>query len=255
MRADVLSGYNEAIDYGGLRFHVQTEHRRSANSQQIVSHLFFNGCVVSSRKSIPERRASGSGDELRRQMQSQHAELIRSLAGGALDREIEATPGTGEFRPVHAAVVPPEHSWESDRGQQFAEGLHLLRQAETTWQKVAQNPQASLAYTRCASALQKLVQVAEQALVQHGANAHGEVATAASSNEENKLIEQYHRQVSAANHFKNGLLLLQQRKYRSVLEEWQAALRLDPENSIYRRYFHILRQRLTTTSQGSTRSN
>jgi len=126
---------------------VQTEHVTGGNRQEVVSHIFFAGAVVSTRRSLcGEGPAPTSDDSIRRAVRHQHQHLIRDLKAGQFDNRIAATPGTSTFRPLTtnayeavAAARPGRGSSSEEHSayDAFARGLGLLQEVLNSWQLAA----------------------------------------------------------------------------------------------------------------------
>jgi hypothetical protein len=105
-----VGGVSHNISHGGLSFHVQTEHVADGEDRRIVSHVFFDGAIVSSVQADcklddgPDAEAN-----LRRMIKRQHRELILDLTRGKLDDRISALPGTDGFRKIDGLddTTPP----------------------------------------------------------------------------------------------------------------------------------------------------
>jgi hypothetical protein len=107
----MLMGLNQQVGYGGLDFYIETAHQQGSEADKIVSHLFFNGSVITTHTSTHRRKGKSAADPaLRPLLREQHRRLLRQLAEGKFDRRIRQTPGTGNFKrcpAVTGAAKPP----------------------------------------------------------------------------------------------------------------------------------------------------
>ena len=78
-------GFNTEFRYAGLRLHLQTEDRGDA-FLEVVSHLFQAGTVLLSRSS--QYSGTAQPEQVKRQMQEQHQELLRALLRGEFDAQL-----------------------------------------------------------------------------------------------------------------------------------------------------------------------
>ena len=91
-RLVVVPGFNHNIKHKGRVYHVQTEDSGLKNPH-IITHLFVGGNIVSSKKTQyadlvgqPEYEAT-----VRKMMEEQHKQMLRSLVSGAFDAVEVAT--------------------------------------------------------------------------------------------------------------------------------------------------------------------
>ncbi|MCH2170033.1 hypothetical protein MK489_04545 [Myxococcota bacterium] len=90
----MLTGFNTDVDHRGLRFHVQTEDS-GLDRPHVISHVFFEGAILSSRKSdyAAELDAADLEARVRELMEAQHREMIEGLERGELDPVIDERVG------------------------------------------------------------------------------------------------------------------------------------------------------------------
>jgi hypothetical protein len=68
-------GLNENVEFMGKQLHIQTEILRATESI-VITQIFSNGRVIFSKKTM----CSNDSSEIQLLMNSQHAQVIRSLA-------------------------------------------------------------------------------------------------------------------------------------------------------------------------------
>jgi hypothetical protein len=88
----MITGFNHNIKHKGRVYHVQTEDSGPKNPH-IITHLFVGGNIVSSKKTQyadlvgkPDYEAT-----VRKMMEEQHKQMLRSLVNGAFDTVEVAT--------------------------------------------------------------------------------------------------------------------------------------------------------------------
>ena len=94
MRSPLL-GYNHNLKYRGRVYHIQTEDSGESNPH-IFTHLFHNGIIVSTRKTEYGHLlgAEDVEEQVRKLMQLQHKDMMKSLLGGQFDEKIVRYFGT-----------------------------------------------------------------------------------------------------------------------------------------------------------------
>jgi hypothetical protein len=98
----MLSGFNTNIRHRAVLFHVQTEDSGRAHPH-IISHLYYGGTILASEKNgYAELLVGEHGDAeiengVKKRMQEQHKEILRSLRRGSFDEEIVVRLGDGIF--------------------------------------------------------------------------------------------------------------------------------------------------------------
>jgi len=114
----MLSGFNTNIRHRGVLFHVQTEDSGRANPR-IVTHLYYRGTILASRKS--EYRdvldAPDLEGRVKERMERQHREMLQSLRSGAMnaviDERLDSAPAgrpaevTGSTTQPDPPTLPP----------------------------------------------------------------------------------------------------------------------------------------------------
>jgi hypothetical protein len=120
----MVGGFNTNVRYRGRVFHVQTEDSGPMASRMVITLVYEGGVILSSKKT----RYDGVADPNERQklvrelMESQHAEIVRSLKSGELDGEIglragtprpaaTTAPGTAPVRAAEPAIAPAAESF------------------------------------------------------------------------------------------------------------------------------------------------
>lgn len=96
-------GFNHNVSYRGRTFHVQTEDSGPQHGH-VITHVFIGGNILaSSRRSYAELVGITAPDVLsttvRRLMEEQHKQLMKSLIGGAYDAEIARRTGGPVYEP------------------------------------------------------------------------------------------------------------------------------------------------------------
>lgn len=94
MRSPLL-GYNHNLKYRGRVYHIQTEDSGESNPH-IFTHLFHNGIIISTRKTEYGHLlgAENVEEQVRKLMQLQHKDMMKSLLGGQFDDKIVRYFGT-----------------------------------------------------------------------------------------------------------------------------------------------------------------
>lgn len=94
-RREPLVGYNHNLRYKSRIYHVQTEDS-GLDAPHIDSHLFFQGTILSSRRTDYSELARDPDHTERvvQLMREQHKELMRELLRGELDAKIAAVLGS-----------------------------------------------------------------------------------------------------------------------------------------------------------------
>jgi hypothetical protein len=117
-----LTGYNHNLKYKGRVYHVQTEDS-GLQSPHLFTHLFHDGTIVATQKTdythLVER--PDWDEQVRRLMQEQHKNMMKSLLRGLYDAKIVQYFGTLEISeaqpsppaPPPAAAGPPPTSPQS----------------------------------------------------------------------------------------------------------------------------------------------
>jgi hypothetical protein len=88
----MIPGFNHNIKHKGRVFHVQTEDSGPKNPH-IITHLFVGGNIVSSKKTQYADLVGQPNYEavVRKMMEEQHKQMLRSLVNGAFDTVEVAT--------------------------------------------------------------------------------------------------------------------------------------------------------------------
>lgn len=287
------TGLNETVRYGGLDFHVQTEHLSNASEQHVVTHVFIGGAVVAARRSVYSSGSAIAGpDSIVRAIKQQHQGLVRELSSGDFDRRIFETPGTGEFRPVPslrtAKALSEETAEAREAAEHFRRGATLLEIVAEHWQTAAQLVPDNTHYSKAYALMEKLIQSVSAVVKQNRSSAltadvvpmteEGEPRPRASSgtasqatppplpavdatSEPQSVVPPPlpQGQVSsaayeAAAHCERGLEALQRGEYETALFHWQHAARLDPDNPRYSAGLRKLRQRARSESRSGVES-
>ena len=84
-----LLGYNHNLKYKGRIYHIQTEDSGETNPH-IFTHLFHRGIIISTKKT-EYKHLLGQPDyeeEVRKMMQVQHKDMMKSLLSGQWDEKI-----------------------------------------------------------------------------------------------------------------------------------------------------------------------
>ena len=98
----MLSGFNTNIRHRAVLFHVQTEDSGRGHPH-IISHLYYGGTILASEKNGYADLLAGEHDDaeiedgVKKRMQEQHKEILRSLRRGSFDEEIVVRLGDGIF--------------------------------------------------------------------------------------------------------------------------------------------------------------
>ena len=104
----MLSGFNTNIRHRAVLFHVQTEDSGRGHPH-IISHLYYGGTILASEKNGYADLLAGEHDDaeiedgVKKRMQEQHKEILRSLRRGSFDEEIVVRQGEHE---LFRGVVP-----------------------------------------------------------------------------------------------------------------------------------------------------
>jgi len=102
-RSPVL-GYNTNLKYRGLVFHVQTEDSGVANPH-IFTHLFYEGTILASRKTVYE--VSSTVETVKGLMQAQQKAVLKELKKSVHDDRIDQLlAGTAGLLPRGAVEEP-----------------------------------------------------------------------------------------------------------------------------------------------------
>jgi hypothetical protein len=94
----MLPGSNTNIRHGGVLFHVQTEDSGRAHPH-IITHLYHGGTILASEKSSYAEIADAPNlpVRVRELMDAQHHAMLKRLASGELDEQIEQRLGPTIF--------------------------------------------------------------------------------------------------------------------------------------------------------------
>jgi hypothetical protein len=94
----MLPGSNTNIRHGGVLFHVQTEDSGRAHPH-IITHLYHGGTILASEKSsyADVVEAPDLPTRVRELMDAQHHAMLKRLASGELDEQIEQRLGADVF--------------------------------------------------------------------------------------------------------------------------------------------------------------
>jgi len=79
----MISGLNTDVEFEGKIYHIQTEDGGTQNPF-VVTHLFFSGAIVSSRKTgySPGDSKGGLAEMVKGMMKEQHRAMIKDLLSG-----------------------------------------------------------------------------------------------------------------------------------------------------------------------------
>lgn len=97
-------GFNHNLNYKGRTFHVQTEDSGPQHAH-IITHIFLGGNIFASTKSsyadvLPGLAPGDVFATVRKLMEDQHKAMMKALASGQHDAEIERrTGGTAFYEP------------------------------------------------------------------------------------------------------------------------------------------------------------
>lgn len=99
----MLPGSNTNIRHGGVLFHVQTEDSGRAHPH-VITHLYHGGTILASEKSSYAQHAEAPDlpARVREQMDVQHNAMLKRLASGELDEQIEQRLGPDVFSATRA---------------------------------------------------------------------------------------------------------------------------------------------------------
>ncbi|MCU0668156.1 MAG: hypothetical protein MUF70_02245 [Myxococcota bacterium] len=94
----MLPGSNTNIRHGGVLFHVQTEDSGRAHPH-VITHLYHGGTILASEKSSYAQHVDAPDlpARVRGQMDAQHHAMLKRLASGELDEQIEQRLGPDVF--------------------------------------------------------------------------------------------------------------------------------------------------------------
>jgi hypothetical protein len=94
----MLPGSNTNIRHGGVLFHVQTEDSGRAHPH-VITHLYHGGTILASEKSSYAQHVDAPDlpARVREQMDAQHRAMLKRLASGELDEQIEQRLGPDVF--------------------------------------------------------------------------------------------------------------------------------------------------------------
>lgn len=94
----MLPGFNTNVRHGGVLFHVQTEDSGKAHPH-IITHLYHGGTILASEKSsyADHVEAPDLSSRVRELMDKQHHAMLKRLATGDLDEQIEQRLGPDVF--------------------------------------------------------------------------------------------------------------------------------------------------------------
>lgn len=94
----MLPGSNTNIRHGGVLFHVQTEDSGRAHPH-VITHLYHGGTILASEKSSYAQHVEAPDlpARVREQMDAQHHAMLKRLASGELDEQIEQRLGADVF--------------------------------------------------------------------------------------------------------------------------------------------------------------
>ncbi len=106
----MLPGFNHNVRFNNRLYHVQTEDN-GLRMASVVTQVFLAGQVLALEKTsyqdlLEGGRLEGKGsDEIRFRMQEQHKMLLKRVAEGAFEAQVDAILGPGAPSPV-SAIVP-----------------------------------------------------------------------------------------------------------------------------------------------------
>jgi hypothetical protein len=94
----MLPGSNTNVRHGGVLFHVQTEDSGRAHPH-VITHLYHGGTILASEKSSYADVADAPNlpVRVRELMDAQHHAMLKRLASGELDEQIEQRLGPAVF--------------------------------------------------------------------------------------------------------------------------------------------------------------
>jgi hypothetical protein len=94
----MLPGFNTNVRHGGVLFHVQTEDSGKAHPH-LITHLYHGGTILASEKSSYAEivDAPDLAKRVRERMDTQHHAMLKRLATGDLDEQIEQRLGASVF--------------------------------------------------------------------------------------------------------------------------------------------------------------
>jgi hypothetical protein len=97
----MLPGSNTNIRHGGVLFHVQTEDSGKAHPH-VITHLYHGGTILASEKSSYAEwvNAPDLATRVRELMDTMHRAMLKRLASGELDEQIEQRLGSDVFSAV-----------------------------------------------------------------------------------------------------------------------------------------------------------
>ena len=103
----MISGLNTDVEFEGKVYHIQTEDG-GIQSPVVVTHLFFSGAIMSSRKTgySPGEIKEGLAEKVKELMKDQHRGMIRDLLTGKF-RQGTQPPAAKTPKPQPTSAPPP----------------------------------------------------------------------------------------------------------------------------------------------------
>ncbi|MBK8009971.1 MAG: hypothetical protein IPK13_01370 [Deltaproteobacteria bacterium] len=282
-----LQGLNQSVDCDGRVYHVQTEHIARGGEHQVVSQVFIDGCVLSSRSSTHGGSSpiGKSIERLRQALSRQHEMLVKELRRGDFDEGSKPT-GSGDISPLQTAdiqtlmnEIPPEAA------SHFVQGCRLVHHVKAHWRtanELAPNRRELLMAEKLinklgevmASACDCLAQASMDVIVPNETNLHveGKTPSAAlietqdvprpySTTDTLQAIQDPSEHVpasfsnakyKAAEFFESGQAAMRSGRKDEALGFWEEAATLDPSNERYRTCVKKLKGMLVSAHNGRT---
>ncbi len=102
----MISGINMEVEFEGKIYHIQTEDG-GAENPVIVTHLFYSGAIVSSRKTSYSDALSKEGlpEIVKGLMKEQHRSMIKDLFAG---RYRQGSPSADQSKPSPEPSAQPQ---------------------------------------------------------------------------------------------------------------------------------------------------
>ena len=134
----MLPGFNTNVRHGGVLFHVQTEDSGKAHPH-IITHLYHGGTILASEKSsyADHVEAPNLPSRVRELMDAQHHAMLKRLATGDLDEQIEQRLGPDVFSRDEKSKTASQTA----RGS--TEPERTLRPAPRSTEPVVNEPEAA----------------------------------------------------------------------------------------------------------------
>lgn len=282
-----VQGLNQSVDCDGRVYHVQTEHIARGGEHQVVSQVFIDGCVLSSRSST-HGAASPVGksvERLRQAVSRQHEMLIKELRRGDFD-EGSKPPGSGDITPVQTADIQTlMNEISPEAASHFVQGCRLVHHVKAHWRtanELAPNRRELLMAEKLinklgevmASACDCLAQASMDVIVPNGTNLHieGPQSNAAhietldvprpySTTDTLQALPDSSQDVQpgftnakykAAEFFESGQAAMRASRKDEALGFWEEAANLDPANERYRACVKKLKGMMATASASAS---